>query len=260
MATSHGKKSLMQIDDIKNHHFFKNKTIQEFKPLAQQGHSNRIFLIKLANKKYLARKFQISLDRKAEFQIQKKAFYKKIAGKPILLDVKNGFMITEFIEGEHKNKLNQQELKKLALLLRKLHKIKIRQKQNSFKENFLFKNTKVKKAFILLDREPKEYALGHNDLHAKNILFTPTSIKLIDWEYARYSDIYFDLVSIIIEYKLNKKDSKTFLKNYFYKKKINYKKIEAFTLIYKELWKLWFQKLKDKSILIEERSKTCFDS
>jgi len=232
----------MKIDDLKHYKLFEHQKIIEFKPLEQQGYSNTIYFIKTAHKKYLARKFKISLDRKAEFQIQKKAFSKNIAGEPILLDVQNGFMITKFIEGKHKNSLTQQELKKMALLLKKLHKINIRQKQNSFKENFLFKDTKVKKAFIILDKEPKEYALGHNDLHPKNIIFNKKSIKLIDWEYARYSDIYFDLVSIIIEYKLNQKDTKTFLHNYFYRKKINYKKVEAFTLIYKELWKLWFQK------------------
>ncbi len=233
----------MKIDDLKQHKLFKSQQIKEFKPLEQQGHSNHIFCIKTEKYTYLARKFQLSLDRKAEFQIQKKAFDKNITGKPILLDEKNGFMISEFIKGKHKNRLNQKELKKLAQLLKKLHKINIRQKQNKFKENFSFKYKKVKEAFIILDKEPKEYALGHNDLHAKNILFTHTSIKLIDWEYARYSDIYFDLVSILIEYKLSRKDSKTFLQNYFDKKPINYKKINAFTIIYKELWKLWFQKL-----------------
>ena len=244
MVTSNGKKSLMHIDDIRKYNFFQNKEIQEFKPLAQQGYSNRIYLIKTSNKKYLVRKFQISLDRKTEFTVQQKAFSKNIAGKPIFLDIKNGLMLTEFIEGKHCIKLTQYNIKKLALLLKKLHKIKVRQKQNSFKDNFSFKYKKVKKAFTILDKEPKEYALGHNDLHAKNIIFTQKSIKLIDWEYARYSDIYFDLVSIIIEYRLNKKESKIFLQNYFYRKKINYKKIKAFTIIYKELWSLWFKKLK----------------
>jgi len=122
-------------------------------------------------------------------------------------------------------------------------KIKTRKKQNSFKEHFSFKNKKVKKAFSILDKEPKEYALGHNDLHARNIIFYKTSIKLIDWEYTRYSDIYFDLVSIMIEYKLNTKDSNTFLRSYFGRKKINRKKLKAFTIIYKALWRLWFEKL-----------------
>jgi thiamine kinase-like enzyme len=152
-------------------------------------------------------------------------------------------MITKYLEGKHQTKLSQQELKKTALLLKKLHKIKVRQKQNHFKENFTFKNKKVKHAFMVLEKEPKEYALGHNDLHPKNIIFSKNSIKLIDWEYARYSDIYFDLVSIIIEYKLNRKDTRTFLKSYLGKQKINHKKVKAYTLIYKELWRLWFEKL-----------------
>ncbi len=233
----------MNIDNIKNYKPFQNKKIEEFKPLENQGHSNLIYLLKTKNEKYLLRKFQITLDRKKEFLIQKKAFLNKIGAEPILLDEKNGLMITKYINGKHKTKLSQQELKKIALLLKKLHKIKVRQKQNSFKKNFTFKDKKVKKAFIVLDKEPKEYALGHNDLHAKNIIFSKNSIKLIDWEYARYSDIYFDLVSIIIEYKLNRKDRGTFLKSYLGKKRINHKKLKAYTLIYKELWRLWFEKL-----------------
>jgi len=229
--------------DLQKYKLFKNKTIEELKPLENQGHSNLIYLLQTQKKKYLIRKFQISLDRKEEFSIQKKAFLKNIGAEPILLDIENGLMITTYLEGKHQTRLSQHELKKLALLLKKLHKVKVPQKQNSFKENFKFKDKKVKKVFILLDKKPKEYALGHNDLHAKNILFYKNSIKLIDWEYARYSDIYFDLVSIIIEYKLNRKDSATFLRSYFERREINHKKIKAFTLIYKELWKLWFLKL-----------------
>ncbi len=233
----------MNIDRVKEYKLFENKKIEEFKPLENQGHSNLIYLLKTKNEKYLIRKFQITLDRKKEFLIQKKAFLNKIGAEPILLDEKNGLMITKYINGKHQTKLSQQELKKIALLLKKLHKIKVRQKQNSFKENFTFKDKKVKKVFIVLDKEPKEYALGHNDLHAKNIIFSKNSIKLIDWEYARYSDIYFDLISIIIEYKLNSKDRSTFLKSYLGKKRINHKKLKAYTLIYKELWRLWFEKL-----------------
>jgi thiamine kinase-like enzyme len=242
MVTLHGKKSLMHIDTIKRYKLF-SSNIELFKPLENQGHSNLIYLLKTENKSYLVRKFQITLDRKAEFLIQKKAFFKNIAAEPILLDEKNGLMITMYLKGKHQTKLSQQKLKKIALLLKKLHKIKVRQKQNSFKENFTFKEKRVKHAFMVLAKEPKEYALGHNDLHAKNIIFSKNSIKLIDWEYARYSDIYFDLVSIIIEYKLNRRDKATFLRSYLGKKKVNHKKIEAYTLIYKELWRLWFEKL-----------------
>ena len=209
--------------------------------MPQQGHANTIYIIKTEQQSYILREFKIKIDRKVEFRVQKKTHKQKIASEPILLQ--ENLMISEFLEGNHKEKLTQQELKKIAQLLKKLHKIKIRQKQNNFKNNFKFNHTKAKKAFMVLDKEKKEYALGHNDLHPQNIIFNKKNIKLIDWEYARYSDIYFDLVSIIIEYKLNKKDTKTFLQSYFHQKSINHKKIDAYTIIYKELWKLWFEKL-----------------
>ena len=233
----------MQIENLQKYHFLKNKKIKKFELLKIQGYCNNNYLLQTPNQNYLVREFKLSNNRKAEFRVQQLAYKKRIASKPLILDEPNGLMICEFIEGRHQRKLSQQQLKKMAQLLIKLHQIKIRLKRNSFKNNFSFKDTKIKKAFIILEKQPKEYALGHNDLHPKNILFHKKNIKLIDWEYARYSDIYFDLVSIIIEYKLNTKDTKTFLRSYFLEKKINYKKIDAFRLIYKELWELWFNKL-----------------
>ena len=232
------------IKALKRYEIFQKEPLLSCELLEQQGHANRVYLLQTKRKKYLLRHFQIDIDRKREFNIQAKLYRKKIAPKPILLDLNNGVMVSEFIEGTHKIKLNQQELKKMAQLLKKVHRIKTNQKRNSFKENFSFNNKRVKRAFILLDREKKEYALGHNDLHPKNIIFTKRAIKLIDWEYARYSDIYFDLVSIIEEHRLNQRDSRSFLKSYFERKKINKKKIEAFTIIYRERWKIWFEKRK----------------
>ena len=229
--------------DLEQYDFLKNEKIKKFDLLKNQGHCNNNYLLQTPNQNYIVREFKLSNNRKAEFRVQQLAYKKKIASKPLILDEENGLMICEFIEGKHQTKLSQQQLKKMAMLLKKLHQIKIRLKINNFKNNFKCKDSKIKKAFIVLDKQPREYALGHNDLHPQNILFHNKNIKLIDWEYARYSDIYFDLVSIIIEYKLNIKDKNRFLKSYFLEKKINYKKVEAFTLIYKELWKIWFNKL-----------------
>ena len=231
------------IEQIQAYEMFKQDPILSCELLEQQGNSNRIYLVTTAINRYLVRQFQITLDRAVEFKIQQKAFKANIGAKPMLLDREKGLMITSFIDGRHKHRLSQQELKKMAQLLKKLHAIRVRLKRNSFKKNFSFRDKKVKHAFIRLDKYPKEYALGHNDLHPQNIIFQHRQIKLIDWEYARYSDIYFDLVSILIEYKLNPNDQRLFLRSYFGKKKINPHKIHAYRLIYKELWQLWFKKL-----------------
>ena len=230
------------IEALKRYEIFQKEPLLSCQLLEQQGHANRVYLLQTKRKKYLLRHFQIDIDRKREFNIQTKLYRKKIAPQPILLDLNNGVMISEFIEGEHRERLNQQELKKMAQLLRRVHRIKTNQKRNSFRENFSFNDVKVKRAFILLEKERREYALGHNDLHPKNIIFTKRAIKLIDWEYARYSDIYFDLVSIIEEHRLNRRDSCSFLKSYFQKRAVNRRKLEAFTTIYRARWRVWFEK------------------
>jgi thiamine kinase-like enzyme len=189
------------------------------------------------------RKFKYNNERKAEFYIQNLAHKKDIAAKAIHLDEKNHLMICDYIEGEHLYKLDQISLKKLGLKLRKLHHIKIQQQGNTFKKSFKPKDRKVYQAFQVLQQFKAEYVLGHNDLHPRNILFGK-KIKFIDWEYAGLSDRYFDLAAVCLEFKLNKKDEATFLRSYFTRRSSpNHKKLEAYKVIYKTLWTIWFGEL-----------------
>ncbi len=228
---------------LKSYPILKNQAIKKVKLLKQQGHCNINYLVRTNNKKYLLRKFKHKSDRRAEFYIQSLAYKKGIAAKPLLLDEKKQLMICDFIEGEHRYKLKQQSLKKLALTLKKLHQIKLQQQPNNFRGSFKYKDKKAQRAFNTIASFKPEYVLGHNDLHPKNILFGK-KIQLIDWEYAGKSDRYFDLAAIIIEFKLNKKDETTFLRAYFQnKKRPNRKKLEAFKVVYTTLWTVWFGKL-----------------
>ena len=227
--------------NLTQYSLLKNQKIQTFAILKEQGHCNINYHLKTSKQEYLIRKFKYHNHREAEFKIQNMAYKKAISAKALLLDKPNNLMICEFIEGVHHHKLNQQELKKLALLLKKLHSIKVQQQPNTLKRNFKFKHKKVYDAFKIIDSFKPEYVLGHNDLHPKNILFGK-KIKFIDWEYAGKTDRYFDLVAIIIEFKLNRKDEATFLRTYFSKKTINYKKLKAFKVVYKALWREWFGK------------------
>jgi len=225
-----------------NYQLFQNQKILSYTLLKEQGHCNRNYLLKTSQKEYIIRKFKYHNHREAEFKIQNMAYKRGLSAKALVLDRPNNLMICEFIEGVHRNKLTQQELKKLALTLKRLHSIKIQQQPNTLKRNFKPKHRKVHNAFRVIDSFKPEYVLGHNDLHPRNILFGK-KIKFIDWEYAGKSDRYFDLVAIIIEFKLNRRDKATFLRTYFTKKRINYKKLEAFKVVYKALWKEWFGKL-----------------
>ncbi len=229
--------------DLRPYELLKNQNIKEFSLLKQQGYCNINYLIQTDQQKYLLRKFKHKSQRKAEFYIQNLAHKKGIAAKALLLDEEKQLMICNYIEGEHRAKLNQQTLKKLARTLRKLHQLKLQQQANNFKSSFKYKDKKAQNAFRVIETFKPEYVLGHNDLHPKNILFGK-KIQFIDWEYAGVTDRYFDLAAIILEFKLNKKDELTFLRTYFFKQgKANHKKLEAFKVIYTTLWTIWFGKL-----------------
>jgi len=229
---------------VKHYPLLKNETITSFCKLKEQGHCNVNYLIETKEKQqYLVRNFKYDGNRKKEFYFQNLAHRKKIAAKALLLDEKNNVMICNFIEGEHRSRLDQPTLKKLALTLRKLHRIRVPTKAYDFRSIFKLKDKKALQAFKVIATFKPEYVFGHNDLHPKNILFGK-KIQFIDWEYAGKTDRYFDLAAIIIEFKLNKQDEQTFLQSYFARdKRLNRKKLEAFKVVYRTLWKVWFGNL-----------------
>jgi thiamine kinase-like enzyme len=232
------------IEVLKEYQLFREQKISSLKRLENQGHCNINYLLVTKQKKYLIRRFKLTNDRKSEFKIQKAIAKKNIGATPLLLDEFNAIMVSEFIDGTHKTKLNRISLKKLALLIRKLHKIKIRQKPTYLKKDFTPKEKKALQALRKLKTYKKEPVLCHNDLHPQNILFGK-SIKLIDWEYAGVNDRYFDLASIIIEFRLSARDEALFLRSYFKREsKANSQKLIIFKIIYRELWRVWFEKLK----------------
>ena len=189
--------------------------------LPNQGHCNLNFSLEKEGKKYHLRKYKLAdRDRKLEFKIQNLAFKKGIGAKAYYHD--KSIMIGEFVEGVHKKRLSKKEMRQLALVIKKLHKIKLRKKPTLFSKAKKFK---------------KELVLCHGDLSVGNILFGKTP-KLIDWEYAGMADKYFDLASVCESFKL---DEAYFLRAYG--GKIDFKKLEVYKEIFTLLSKEWFKKL-----------------
>ncbi|WP_169733437.1 choline/ethanolamine kinase family protein [Sulfurospirillum arcachonense] len=238
---------MINIKLLKKYKIFKNEKLQKLTLLKNQGFNNTNYLLKTSKQNYIVRVFNsnenVPLSRKFEFKISKKAHKKDIGAKPILLDEKNSLMIYEFLKGRHKYKLNKNDIKNIALVLKKFHTIKTNKKAFDLRKA-LHKSlsSKTNKALKNLKKFKKEYVLCHHDLNPKNFIFSDT-MKLIDFEYARKNDLYFDLASVVIEFKLNKREENFFLKSYFnspFKK--NKKKLDSFKIIYKELCRLWFEK------------------
>ncbi|XPV69684.1 MAG: choline/ethanolamine kinase family protein [Halarcobacter sp.] len=251
----------MQIQKLRSLDFFKNKKIKSLKKLKNQGYCNINYKLNTTNKSYLVRVFKkdttVNISREFEYKIQKKAWKKSIASKPLYLDKEKTFMITSFLKGVHKYKLTKSELKKLIKNIKKLHKIKSEVKPYDIKKDFknyalCLKDESSKKIIKeslkelkKIKRYKKTKVTTHHDLNPRNIIFYKNSIKFIDWEYVGVNDCFFDLATICVEFKLNKKMRDLVLKSYFNKIKKEYKNsLDSYMKIYENLCILWFKTLK----------------
>lgn len=243
MAIALGVRQKMQ-RKLTQYALFQNDSIQSVTLLKTQGFCNENYLLQTTHHTYLLRKFKLENNRKREFKVQQAAYKKKIAAKPHLLDEENALMVCDFIEGDHKEKLNKQDLAQLSNLLKKLHKIKIRQTPLDLKKSFTSQSKELQKAFQTIRRYKVENVLCHNDLNLKNILFSGKKMKFIDWEFATVNDRYFDLACVCVECNLNKKEEAYFLSRYFGRKtNVNQDKLKAYKSIYKALCLQWFDAL-----------------
>ncbi len=241
---------------LKQYNIFENEKLLSLKLLKNQGFCNINYLLKTSKKKYLVRVFKndstVNISREFEFKVQKKAFKKGIAGKPLFLDINKTFMVCEYLKGEHKYKLSNMELKNLVKTVKKLHTIKVDSREldlrKELKKYTHLSNKKAKKSILAIKNEikklktyKKQLVCSHHDLNPRNIIFKKRKIKFIDWEYSSISDCFFDLATICYEFDLNKKQEKTLLKAYFIKiVKKDMKKLESYKTIYKHICKLWF--------------------
>ncbi|MGB6327925.1 MAG: choline/ethanolamine kinase family protein [Halarcobacter sp.] len=244
---------------------FKNEKLLSLEKLKKQGFCNINYKLNSCTNSYLLRVFKddstVNISREYEYKIQKKAWEKSIAPKPLYLNKKKSFMITEFLEGIHKYKLKKIEVRSIIKNIKKLHKIKSSEKsydiKNDFKNYKKLLQDKDSKKIIKeslkelkkIDKYKKRPVSTHHDLNPRNIIFYKNSVKFIDWEYAGVNDCFFDLATICVEFKLNKKMQNLALEYYFKKskeknKKAHKKSLNSYMKIYKNLCILWFKTLK----------------
>lgn len=226
--------------DLERYALFADQTIEEFRLLDNQGYCNDNYIAKLPDRSYFVRLLKLpNLDRHFEFRVQQKAHRKGLAPKPLLLDLEQRLMITEFVTGEHQFILNKKQLRRLASILKKLHTIKLRKRPHNHKKDFKFRHKKAQAVLVKLKKYQRDLVICHHDLNPKNIFFHE-KIAVVDWEFAGVNDRYFDLATICVEFKLSRKLEQYFLRNYFTLVSRNaYKKLALYKTLYQELYRVW---------------------
>ncbi len=233
---------------LENYKIFDDEKLENIKPTDEQGHYNTTYILSTSKCKYIIKKItdNVHVSKNHEFLVQSITYRKSISAKALLFDTKNSLLIQEHIEGIHKFELSKKDIKNLAFLLNKLHKIKIKTKIFDMAKYFhsVKKDKKLKTALKDLKNYKQDLVLCHNDLNQKNIIFG-NKIKILDWEYACINDRYFDLASICIEFKLSKRQERNFMHHYFKNKMPNFKKLDTFKILYKYVCYTWQKEIKD---------------
>ena len=241
MPITLGGRPIMQIN-INNIPYFKEKKLTEPILLVQQGFSNENYSFYADEKRYLLRKFKLQdRDRALEYTVQNLAYQHALAAKPLHLELEEGFMVCEYVDGEHKTNLSKEDITLLAQQLQTLHSFKIDKIPLDLKSEFTTLTKEVEEAFDCIETTPSEMVLCHNDLNPLNCIFSKNSLILIDWEFAGMNDRYFDLASMSVEFQLKEEDEIFMMQLYFANQTWNKKKLDAYKVIYKALCEQWFK-------------------
>ncbi|MGL4343198.1 MAG: phosphotransferase [Metamycoplasmataceae bacterium] len=169
----------------------------------------------------------------------------------------------EFIEGTSPEKLNKEQLEKLANIIKEIHNsnlkfpsfnlaARIKEYRKIIKEKQIIipiMEKAYKKINLILSKMDKNIPI-HSDIWSKNIIFDKNhNLFLIDWEYAHLGDLHFELAYIICSFRLNSEDEKFFLDKY---KNYNEKYLENQKILVNYYTILWINSQKIKYFSDEE--------
>ena len=147
---------------------------------------------------------------------------------PNLIEETKEKLVWEYIDGEMIKKPNNEDLKKLAKIIRTLHKSELVFPKNNMRKrmqkylNIIHDKTKnspeiednYRDAVKLLSKMGKLNPC-HNDLWGENIIKDKNGkIWIVDWEYATMGDKHFDIAYFMEAYYLDENQCKIFLNAY----------------------------------------------
>jgi thiamine kinase len=203
----------------------------------------------------------LGMDRRAEEAICRMVSAAGFAPELVYIDHTQGVSLRRFVAGTNwlvSDLRNSSRLKKLAVLLRQLHKMpKVdsvfdpERSVNRYADSIGSDEARqiADRALELLEKSREyldETCLCHNDLLNHNILESDR-VMLIDWEFAGMGDPFFDLAILVQHHGLEEKHAKQLLTAYLQRKPndSDFERLSANCAFYAELLKLWNLRLEN---------------
>ena len=198
-----------------------------------QGITGRTFLVRRAMQDYvlLLRSDEAALfvaDGFAEHEFACAAYAAGLAPEPIFCSADRQVLLRRFSSGQvwSESLLTADRLGTLARLLGRLHQIPVEPVSHDWAEEVLLRYADKAaqpaspmvaagvRALEVICGYPASSALCHGDLVCGNIIEQDAALQLIDWEYARIADPYFDLAVFLVHHELEPAVAQTLLDTY----------------------------------------------
>ncbi|MFY8327693.1 phosphotransferase [Pseudoalteromonas sp. ZZD1] len=183
------------------------------------GLSNDNFLVRTGNCAYLLKCYrdhwpQVGLAAQATFATQ------QVCPAPMWTDKANRLAIFEYIEGDI---AQGSYTAKLINKLVRLHQhtvstepMDIKYELDYYRNSALYQSYQqtVEASLEYIYSQPRDDGFCHNDLVKENIIANSSGMYLIDFEYAKSNDVYFDLAALVVSFELNLKQKMALLNTY----------------------------------------------
>lgn len=215
------------------------------------GLSNDNFLVRTKQHAYLLKSYR---ENWPTIGLSAQALFAKQQVCPDLLwgDEINQFAIFEYIEGIIANDNYTPELINKLVALHH-HQVvtlpmDIKQELDHYRDTSLYQHYKIiiEQALLQVRLFPRDNGFCHNDLVKENIIENPYGMFLIDFEYAKSNDVYFDLAAIVVSYELDSVEKVNLLETYQQSLPTQHKftasitKLECYQLIFLLLCIFWY--------------------
>lgn len=198
----------------------KPEAVKEIQVL-KKGMTNRSFRFRCKGKPYIMRipgeGTGQMINREQEYQVYQAIKNARICDDVFYMNPKNGYKITEFLEGVRNcDPENFSEVKACMQFLRNFHekRLEVEHEFDLFGQIEFYESlwagapsvyrdyTETKRRVLSLqdyiDSQEKDWTLTHIDAVPDNFLLSKEGIRLIDWEYAGMQDPHLDIAMFAV--------------------------------------------------------------
>ncbi|WP_075593965.1 phosphotransferase family protein [Pseudoalteromonas sp. PAB 2.2] len=193
-------------------------TITSISPLVE-GLSNDNYLVKTATNSYLVKHYRdhwpaVGLAAQTHFAKQ------SCCPAPLWLEQATDTAIFDYVEGRIASgdfcDSLLPDLVNLHLYPLLTEPMDIAYEINCYQHTTRYQQhlTLIEESLAYIANAPKDMGFCHNDLVKENIIVNNSGMFLIDFEYAKSNDVYFDLAALVVSFQLNTEQQQALLEQY----------------------------------------------